>query len=91
MFSFQQATRPIHQIPQLTLEPQHSALTFADFAQWARRIGSLNFADDFDESWVPNLGGPAAVPQAARVPHEVFPIAEGGRRQNLPVNVSLGP
>ena len=37
------------------------------------------------------LRKPAAVPQAARVPHEVFPIAEVGLRQNLPVNVSLGP
>jgi hypothetical protein len=25
------------------------------------------------------------------VPQEVFPIAEVGLRQNLPVNVSLGP
>jgi hypothetical protein len=58
MFSFQQAIRPIHQVSQLTLEPEHSALTFADFAQWGRRISSLNFADDFDEIRDAQVGRP---------------------------------
>jgi hypothetical protein len=50
MFRFQQATGPIDQVSQLALEPEHSALPLADFVQWVRRISSLNFADDFDES-----------------------------------------
>ncbi len=32
MFRFQQATGPIDQVSQLALEPEHSALPFADFA-----------------------------------------------------------
>jgi hypothetical protein len=32
MFRFQQATGPIEQVSQLALEPEHSALPFADFA-----------------------------------------------------------
>ena len=50
MFRFQQATGPPDQVSQLALEPEHSALPFADFGQWPRGISGLNFADDFDES-----------------------------------------
>ena len=58
MFRFQQAAGPIDQVSQLALEPEHSALPFADFAEWARRISSLNFADDFDESRLAQFGSP---------------------------------
>ena len=56
MFRFQQATGPIEQVSQLALEPKHSTLPFADFAQGARRISSLNFADDFGESRFAQFG-----------------------------------
>jgi hypothetical protein len=32
MLPFQQATGPIDQVSQLALEPEHNALSFADFA-----------------------------------------------------------
>ena len=58
MFRFQQVTGPPDQVSQLALEPEHSALPFADFAQWPRRISGLNFADDFDESRFAQFGWP---------------------------------
>ena len=56
MFHFQQVTGPIDQVSQLVLETEHSALPFADFAQWASRISGLNFAGDFDESRFAQFG-----------------------------------
>ena len=58
MFRFQQAAGPLDQVSQLALETEHSALPFADFAEWASRISGLNFAGDFDESRLAQFGWP---------------------------------